>query len=365
MNHRKTLLKILHTSDIHLNAENSERQDALKCIIDTAKNGEVDALLISGDLFDSDNDAFKLKPEMRGIFSGLPFDIFIIPGNHDSQAYEDRAFFGSNVRVIRSHNDIYEIGNVVITGMPYKNMREQGLYTILQAISAKLSPERTNLLLFHGELLDSYYSRSDFGEEGEARYMPVRLDFFQDFNFDYILAGHFHTNFNAYEFDKGDNTGYFVYTGSPVSITKRETGKRKANLFEAGGPPKEIILDTEYYEQVTVTLDPLIEADPVSIIREKLGLTDGKAKILLKIKGYFNSAKHDVDETGFNEFLVSLKEENPRLVEFEFKARDLKTILEDYVYKSFISKIDEKGFDDSLKNKVKEYFLKAMTESMA
>ncbi|MBN2040697.1 MAG: metallophosphoesterase [Spirochaetes bacterium] len=355
-------MKIVHTCDIHLREDRSERWDGLTEIVRLCKEEDAGALVISGDLFDADTESNKLKADLRTLFSDLPFEIFIIPGNHDSQSFKDRAFFGSNVRVIHSPDDIYRIENIAITGIPFRNIREQELFAALQAVSSKLDPDDINLLLYHGELLDSYYSRSDFGEEGEARYMPARLDFFSGLNFDYVLAGHFHTNFNAWEFEKQGGKGYFIYPGSPVSITRRETGKRKVNIFEPGNPPQEVLLgNAYYYENLTVKLSPFDAADPVTAINENLSEIDSSAHIGLCVEGYLNSAKHGVDESSLNSFLESLKS-GGRIESYIYRAVDLSTIFEDNIYKTFISKVDSGDYPEQFKNDMKEYLLKAMTD---
>lgn len=355
-------MKIIHTCDIHLREDNPERWDSLRTIVKLCREKEAGALVISGDLFDADVEANKLKADLRTLFSDLPFEIFIIPGNHDSQSFEDRAFFGSNVRVILSPGNIFKIGDVAIAGIPFKNIREPELFAMLQAVSAKLDPDNINLLMFHGELLDSYYSRTDFGEEGDVRYMPARLDFFSGLNFDYVLAGHFHTNFNAWEFGKQNGKGYFVYPGSPVPVTRRETGKRKVNIFEAGHAPEQVILDgAYYYESIVVKLDPFAEKDPVTAVKEKISRIDDTARIDLRVEGYLNSAKHGIDETGLYDFLESLKS-GGRIDLVSYKAVDLNVIFEDHIYKSFILKVDSGNYPQHVKDAMKEYFLKAMTE---
>ncbi len=88
-------MKILHTADIHLREENKERWDALCEIVELGKKESIDAMVISGDLFDADIDALKLKGGLRELFSNVDYDIIIIPGNHDAKSFDDRAFFGS------------------------------------------------------------------------------------------------------------------------------------------------------------------------------------------------------------------------------------------------------------------------------
>jgi DNA repair protein SbcD/Mre11 len=357
-------MKILHTADIHLREENKERWDALCAISELGKKESIDAMAISGDLFDANIDALKLKGRLRELFSSVDFDIVVIPGNHDARSFDDRAFFGSKVKVLRSFEDRYETEDTVITGMPFKNINEHEIYSILRTISDNLDENKCNMLVYHGELLDSYYSIHDFGDEGENRYMPVRLDFFTDLKFDYILAGHFHTNFNILEFEKAQRTGYFVFPGSPVSITKRETGKRKINIFNTGETPREVFLDSFFYEAVNIKLDPFIEMDPVTVIKKKLDAVNSKAKILLSVEGYLNSVRHGIDETKLNEELELLRLEK-QIDELSFKAVDLSRILEDDVFKAFDAKLRSAKFSSNEKSAVKEYFLKAMMESLA
>ncbi|MFH0975831.1 MAG: metallophosphoesterase [Spirochaetota bacterium] len=358
-------MKILHTADIHLREDNIERWNALSGIVTLAKKERINAMVISGDLFDADIDAFRLKARVRELFSDAPFDIIVIPGNHDAKSFEDKAFFGSRVKVLRSVEDTYEAGNVIISGIPFKNINEQEIFSILHNISGRLSRDKCNILLYHGELLDAYYSRHDFGDEGDYRYMPVRLDFFKDLKFDYVLAGHFHTNFNAMEFDKLNGIGYFVIPGSPVSVTKRETGKRKVNIFNTGESPGEVFVDSFYYEAVKIVLDPFVEDDPVTVIKKTLDKADAQARILLSIEGYINSSKHGINETKLHEELELLSNIK-KINEVNFRAIDMSRILEDDVFKAFDAKLKSPAFSSlpfSEKAAMREYFLRAMMES--
>jgi DNA repair protein SbcD/Mre11 len=357
-------MKILHTADIHLREDSRERWDSLCEIVETGRKESIDALVISGDLFDADIDALKLKAGLRELFSGISYDIIVIPGNHDAKSFDDRAFFGSKVKVLRSFDERYEANDVVIAGLPFKNINEHEIYSLLRSISDNLDNKKCNILVYHGELLDSYYSARDFGEEGENRYMPVRLDYFTELNFDYILAGHFHSNFNIFEFKKERGAGYFIYPGSPVSVTKREAGKRKVNLFSTGDSPKEVFINSFYYDAVDIKLDPFVDIDPVALIRKRIEETEPKAKILLTVEGFINSAKHGIDETRLNEELESLRKEK-QIEELAFKAADLSRILEDDVFKAFDIKLKSAAYQSHEKSVMKEYFLKAMMESVS
>ena len=54
-----------------------------------------------------------------------------------------------------------------------------------------------NVLLFHGELLHFAAGSGAYGEEEGRDYMPVWLSSFEGLGFDYVLAGHFHSQYAA------------------------------------------------------------------------------------------------------------------------------------------------------------------------
>jgi len=75
-------MKIIHTSDLHLNSKNPERVKALEAIISLGKSEDVDLVLVAGDLFDSNQEADRSRPALRDLLSSLPFKVLAIPGNH-------------------------------------------------------------------------------------------------------------------------------------------------------------------------------------------------------------------------------------------------------------------------------------------
>jgi exonuclease SbcD len=112
-------MKILHTADLHLGRlfhEYSLIEDQtfmLRQLIDTAKQGSYDALVIAGDVYDRSIPS----PEAVNLFSTFLEDlrstcpklhIFLIPGNHDSA---DRLGFGSalfrslNIHIVSDPED--------------------------------------------------------------------------------------------------------------------------------------------------------------------------------------------------------------------------------------------------------------------
>ncbi len=142
--------------------------------------------------------------------------------------------------------------------------------------------------------------------------MPCKLSFFKDLNFSYILAGHFHTRFEVW---KPNEHSFFIYPGSPISITRREKGLRKVNILEVGKPPFEYYLDSPHFEEVIVEFDPFTEKDVLKAINEKIKDMHPNARIKLTVKGYINSLAMGKTETEIVEEIEEvLKNDNIELV---------------------------------------------------
>jgi exonuclease SbcD len=350
-------MKILHTADVHLCDYEDERWKSLEHIIDIGKRENTDLFVISGDLFDEDVKSEVLRSKIRGLFSNNEFITVIIPGNHDSKSFSEDLYFGEELVILTDLNKPYEYNDVCVWGFPFEPISGEDILIKLKSISSKLDTTKTNILLFHGELIDTFYSRSDFGDEGEERYMPAKLSYFKNLGFDYILAGHFHSKFN---FNKFEDNKYFVYPGSPVSITKKETGQRKVNLFEIGNPPFEFLLDTPHYVELTINLDPFVELNPVEIVKDKLQQLHPQAKVILTVKGYINSELIKMTE---KELVNQLKDvTNDKVIDKNFEVRDIQRILEDDLFKSFLKKLREKNYSPEKKKEIMNLTIKAMME---
>jgi len=352
-------MKILHTADVHLRRYDDERWRALEHLIHIGRKEKVDVLVVCGDLFDKGVDAEKLKSAIRQIFSNNGFKILLIPGNHDFDVYKEGMYFGEDVVILSKPEQPYEHGNVVIWPLPFEHAEAEQIFDRLRILAKNFDPEKTNILLYHGELLDAFFSRTDFGDEGDQRYMPVKLSYFKDFNLDYVLAGHFHSKFDVYEFAQGK---YFVYPGSPVSITRKEVSQRKVNLLEVGEPPREYPLDTAHFEEITITLDPFTTTDPVKLAKEKLRQVHPQAKIILRVNGYINSTAIKMSE---RELVDPLKEvcSEHSVEDLMFEFRDIHTVLEDDLFKAFLKKLEVGRYSEQEKSELRDIVIRAFMEA--
>lgn len=348
-------MKILHTADLHLTEEASERWDALAALVEIARQQQVSALLIAGDLFDHNVEAEKMRARLRAVLGKEGFQTIILPGNHDYKAYQSGLYFGENVVVINNWAEPVNLGDAVIWGLPYERLSGDRLVGRLIEMGELMNPEAYNILLFHGELLDAYFSRQELGDEGDHRYMPVKLSYFASMPIQYVLAGHFHSRFAGWQLP--DN-GLFIYPGSPVAVTRRETGQRMANLLSIGEAPVEVCLDSFHYEELNITLDPFSANDPLAILEQKLAEIHPKAKVLLTVKGLFNGSALNISET---ELAAAIREKAGSLLAAEPTEEfyDVQLVIEDDLFKQFDFRLIAKDYPPEIKKQVEEMVIRA------
>jgi exonuclease SbcD len=348
-------MKIIHTADIHLKEYGDERWEVLQKLIAIGKKERIELLLISGDLFDRGSDAEAIRPHIRALFSDTGFRICLIPGNHDKDSYAGGIYFGEDTHLLTDPNSPYEYKDVMIWGIPFEPAEREKILYQLHALAHRLTPGKKQIVLYHGELLDASFSRSDFGDEGDERYMPVRLSYFNDLKVDYVLAGHFHKRFDVWRLAQG---GYFVYPGSPVSITRKETGQRRINLFELGKPPQEYLLDTPHFAEVLIVCDPFADKNPLELMKERLQELPANARVLLTVTGFINGEAMGMTEEEFVKRARKICQ--GRCAEEHYEFRDIRMILEDDLFKEFSKKLEQAAYAEEKKEKMREMAIRAM-----
>jgi DNA repair protein SbcD/Mre11 len=348
-------MKILHTADIHLREHEDKRWHALEQVIETGKKEKAGLCIISGDLFNKGVDAEKLRPKIRNLFSGNGFKILVIPGNHDKDSFRSGLFFGEDTIILNKNSNLFENNEVRVAGLPFQSIEGQQLLDRLAGFKPVFTADKPNILVCHGELLDSFFSRRDLGDEGNERYMPFWLWYFHQLNVDYVLAGHFHSRFDVRRLE---NQGYFVYPGSPVSITRKETGKRKINLFELGGEPREYPIDSYHFEAVDVSIEPFSGANPFSLIGEKIKDLHPEARILLKVRGFFDGKILNMNETSLLEKIKDLV--GDQLEDLTFEISDIQNILSSSLFRDFKAKVEGEETDPETKKALLDYAIQAM-----
>jgi len=343
-------LKILHTSDIHLKEDSPERLDAFRKILSIATTEQVDLLVIAGDMFDSEEDADKSRNKLRNMLSGNSFKVLIIPGNHDQFAFRGDVHYGSDVTaVLETPYKTMDFDDVRIVAIPYSEKRIVDLVTDL---NASLVKEKTNVLVAHCTLDLLGMSKEVMGDEQDCKYMPVSCETLRLIGFDYILAGHCHSSYKVYPIDSAK---WFVYPGSPISITEKEQGKRSVNLLDTTSGLREISLDTPYFLTLRAEVKPGKEKEALeSLALELQGHTKGSGIIDVEISGFIQ-----MDENDFEKIIQDAVEPY-QIRKIDKTYDDIPYILDDSLYKMYREEIlRSKELDDDIREEMENLVLEA------
>lgn len=348
-------MKIVHTSDLHLSPYKPARIKALKNIISEARQRGTELLLISGDLFDSNRSADILRPGLRDIFSSLPFRVIVIPGNHDMEAYGPDMNFGNSIEVLtRQPFEKVEFKDLTITGIPYINQDFNDLVPLLEK---SIDKSKENILMIHCSLDIPYVAEDEYGDENRQMYLPVSSKILGNIGFDYILAGHFHSR--VIETRISEKT-IFVYSGSPVSITRKERGKRRMTFLDTEAPISERLSFIEtgafYYDKVEIDFIPGREKESVKELKDRLKTYKGdEAEVEVNLNGFISAGEKiisdavqkAIDELDQEKVIINIKE----------NYRDIKSVLEDPLYKTFKERLYKKDMTPDLKDKIEKMII--------
>ena len=243
---------VVHTADVHLQTDTQPRLDALEAVLQRAEAADADVLTIGGDLFDRPADVDNMRTELRNrYFSDRPFEILLIPGNHDIEAFRDDLFFGDSCTVV-ADEEYYGTwtgpdGDFQIVAIPYRpRLTDDLLFTLHE----RPTFEGTEVLLFHGSL-DAPIG-TEMGEESDLRYFPVSKATLMELGFDYYLAGHYHQP-HLLQFETG---AAFAYPGTPASTRSSETGQRQVVRLDDDDGLSFESLETFHHLETQTTVTP-------------------------------------------------------------------------------------------------------------
>ncbi|MGB9694207.1 MAG: metallophosphoesterase family protein [Fervidobacterium sp.] len=339
-------MRILHTSDVHLSEHRSETISALDEILRVAVENSVDVLTISGDVFDSHEDAEALRPQLRQKFSSDNLKIFAIPGNHDAEVYRSNLDFGSNFKVaVREPYEVFALDNTAIVALPFTPTLNEKLLSQLQKEAER---DEAKVLLIHCTL-DIGFSAGDFGEGEFYRYCPISKATLSRLGFDFVLAGHFHRITTI--LNLGDK-GRFVYPGSPVSHSAKEIGKRQAILIDTEQKEcRAIPLQSFYYDIYHITATPGSEGRVVENIRRWISeRRNDCCSLKVIVDGFIER-----DEPSFRMAVEEVAKE----ANVDHLYRNVKEVLEHPLFIRFKKKLDKRNFGQK-KNEIEEKVIEAM-----
>jgi exonuclease SbcD len=199
VNHMKTSISFIHCADVHLDApfttvrqgilpqqRRSDLKKTFEKIISTAREKNVDYLVISGDLYEHRYVTGSTIRWLNNQFEKIAdIPCIIIPGNHDP--YVANSWYRSyrwnpNVHILSSESPHYidQKNNVYFYGIGFDTFRQERLPDMEPP---EIKPERINVCLFHGTVDMSFT---------QSAYNPVSSEELTGMGFDYYALGHFH-----------------------------------------------------------------------------------------------------------------------------------------------------------------------------
>ena len=196
-------MQIIHTADLHLDSRLETNLDPVKAkerkrelllsfdnLINYAKNNNVEAILISGDLFDRPKISAKTREYILGIIEEAPMIQFLlIYGNHDFNMFQEHPMgLPSNLHIFKDKWETISFKNVDITGISGENI-SPALYDNLC-----LNRSKKNIVMLHGDI---------------TNLNSIPLSMLKERNIDYLALGHLH----KYQKGKLDDRGIWVYPG--------------------------------------------------------------------------------------------------------------------------------------------------------
>lgn len=207
-------VKILHCADIHLGAvgsflgENAAQRRfetllTFEKIIDTAKENNVDFLLISGDLFDSNDIDAEIIDRVFSAISYCDINTVYCAGNHDplnSLSPMRNRDLPKNLFVLGTCDECINFGDmgVRIYGRSFEDTSLLGQSRFSLTVP---DDDIINIMVLHGEL------KSDLN----SNYNAITPDFVKHSKMDYIALGHVHTKSGILKLGSTS----FAYPGCP------------------------------------------------------------------------------------------------------------------------------------------------------
>ncbi len=218
------MIKFIHCADIHLGSrmearlprdKSEERKREVRAtfgkMVQYAADNGVKAILMSGDVFDSDRPLKKDKEYFYSVIKSCPqIDFLYLRGNHDGdESYTEEL---ANLKTFTGEWKGYDYGNVHICGAELDRANFRSLSSTL-----RLDGDRLNIVMLHGQADSS---------DGVGK---INLQSLREKNIDYLALGHIH----SFRSGRLDGRGQYAYSGCLEGRGFDETGEKGFVLIEA------------------------------------------------------------------------------------------------------------------------------------
>ncbi len=219
-------MKFIHAADVHLGAKMDSRltresadqrrielRNTFKRMAEFARENEVRAILLSGDVFDRDCPFKKDKDFFYSVVKNTPeVDFLYLKGNHDS-GVEAPEELPENLKTFSAEWTCYSYEDVVIAGIEMAAENCLSLYSTL-----RLEKDKKNIVMLHGT-----------AGEGAGKDL-VCLKKLQNKYIDYLALGHIHKP----QAGTLDERGKYAYPGCLEGRGFDEAGEHGFLLLDVG-----------------------------------------------------------------------------------------------------------------------------------
>ena len=233
-------MKMIHTADLHLGSalaqlpkEKARRRgeellQTFARLAEYAKREGVYGVLIAGDLFDGEKTPrYWIRAVLSVVRAASPVRFFYVTGNHDENPFDAGEALPENLYRFDKARGFYTYAlpeNVTVSGIDYAAMGDRNVYQTLA-----LSPETFNIVMMHGNLVQSQYPDKD----------AVCLPNLWNRGIDYLALGHIH---NPPQSAALGTRGKYRYAGCLEGRGFDETGEKGAWLLEIRD--KKLVVET-------------------------------------------------------------------------------------------------------------------------
>lgn len=322
-------MKIIHCADLHLGSKiasgldniSSERRAEVRAslsnLVEYAIANEIKIILLSGDVFDSDNPLKKDKDYFYSIVrENKDIDFIYLKGNHDINTINDDNL--PNLKIFNNSWVSYRFGKVVVSGIELNKNNITSFYSTLN-----LHYNDFNIVMLHG----------DINKE-------IDLTKLKNKGIDYLALGHIHSFYK----NSLDDRGIYAYPGCLIGRGFDEDGEKgfividiNDNNFNFKFVPNTI----KMIENIDVDISNL---DSISLINNKIrDVLNNKNKnniyrIILKGDIHYNLEINEMDIKAnlADYYFICIKDvtkrkidENKYLNEVSLRGEFIRTVLND------------------------------------
>ena len=216
-------MKLIHTADLHLDSvmeakltpekarlRRKELLLNLGAIAELAEREGARAVLLAGDVFDTDHPAgTAVRYLLDTVASHADVDFLMLYGNH-AGAFRLHGELPPNLRFFGEQEyTVYRYGEVAIYGCEDPS-----------AELPRLSESELNLVMLHGQTVEHRHVDGEIG-----------LDLLRDRGIDYLALGHIHSP----RIERLDARGFYCYPGCPEGRGFDEIGEHGVVLLDTDG----------------------------------------------------------------------------------------------------------------------------------